>query len=282
MSSRHFPSLAKSCHFLVGVALCVALVGASVARGQFSGSGMGGAGTSGGGMGGGGGGGGGGRHGGGRGSPSDSSEGGRHVPPPATHVELTPHGGEYITAAANDYEIVFMPMQTRIYCYDKLLKPLSARDVHVQMSMQVPNESGSRRIPFQYVALPAGSFEQDYVAAGFEIARLNEGETPIAIEFSQLADRHHPTASFAPLFSKSKVRPYVAQVLVTAADRQSIARQRVCPVNGEALGSRGPVIKVLVGEYPLYLCCDECMAAVERAPERFLPRSAPGVPAPGR
>lgn len=279
MSILPVPSLAKSCHFLIAAALCAGLLGASVAVGQFSGGGMGGGGMGGGGMGGGGG--GGGRHGdGGRGSASESSAGGHHGEPPPTHAVLTPHGGEYITTEANVYEIVFMPMQTRVYCYDKTVKPLSARDVHVQMSMQVPNEIAIRRLGFQYVALPPGTAEQDYVAAGFEIARLNEGETPITVEFSQLADRHHPTASFAPLFSKSKVRPYVAQVLVTAADRGAIVQQRVCPVSGDALGSRGRVIKLFVGEYPLYVCCEACMAAVERTPERFLPQPAAGVPNP--
>ena len=34
-----------------------------------------------------------------------------------------------------------------------------------------------------------------------------------------------------------------------------ILRQRVCPVSGDVLTSRGPVVKVLVGDYPLYLCC---------------------------
>jgi hypothetical protein len=172
-----------------------------------------------------------------------------------------------------------MPLQTRIYVYDESFNPLSAQNTHVQMSLQVPGESKPRRIPFQYIANPPGASGQDYVVAVFDVAELNDKETPITVEFSGLPSYRHPTASFTPLFTSDMCRRYVVRVLPTKADTDAALRQRICPVDGDVLGSRGPAVKVLIGEYPLYLCSEDCIAAVRESPEKYLP---PQMPAPGR
>jgi len=200
--------------------------------------------------------------------------------PPPSQISLTPHGGEYLVTDPSRYEIVYMPLQIRIYLFDSKMKPLTARDVHAQMSLTVPSESSRRKIPFQYVAKPAGVAEQDYVVAVFDMRQLKDGETPITFEFSGLSDRKHPTAAFTPLFSSSKIRPYVAPVLLTEADRDGVMRQRVCPVSGQMLGSRGPITKVYIADHPLYLSGEDCIAAVREAPEKYLPQ--PVVPMSGR
>ena len=48
-------------------------------------------------------------------------------------------------------------------------------------------------------------------------------------------------------------------------------RQRVCPVSGQVLGSRGPVVKLYIADYPLYLSGEDCIAAVKQSPEKYLP-----------
>jgi hypothetical protein len=255
---------AKGLAFVLAAAVCAWIACESAALGQFSGHG-----------------GGGGRHGGGGKAADSSKPPDDSAPPPPPQVVLTPHGGQYLATDANRYELVFMPFQTRIYLYDARLKPLSARDVHAQMSLQLPTENSPRRVAFQYVALPAGAAQQDYVAAGIDLLQLQDKETPIALEFSGLSDRSHPTASFTPVFSPARLRPYVAQVLpMEELDRDGAMRQRVCPVSGDVLGNKGPIVKVYIGEYPLYLCCAGCIAAVRQSPDRFLPQSA--VPLTGR
>jgi hypothetical protein len=224
---------------------------------------------------------GGGRHGGGRSSSSDSdSDSRRAYKPPPTPVALTPHGGAFVRTETNHYEVVYMPLQTRIYLFDDKQKPQSARDVHAQMTLQMPGEGVPRRIPFQYVLLPPGTAEQDYVVAPLDIRPLEDKEISITLEFSGLPDRKNPTASFTPYYPHFSIRPYVAKVLVTEADRDGIARQRICPVSGVPLGSRGPITKLYLGDFPLYVAGDDCIAAVEEAPEKFLPH--PPVPPPGR
>jgi hypothetical protein len=247
---------------MIGVAVCAWILYGTTAFGQFSGRG-------------------GGRHGsGGKGHGSEQSDFTQGVPPPPPQLVLTPHGGEYISTEANYYEVVYMPLQTRIYFFDSKLKPLSARDVHAQMSVQLPMDSTARHVPFQYVAMPPGVAEQDYIVAVLDMRQLQDKETPITLEFSGLSDRRHPTASFTPRFSPSKMRPYVARVLPTEADREGVYRQRICPVSGAPLGSRGPVTKLYIADFPLYVAGDDCIAAVQEAPEKFLPQ--PSMPVASR
>ena len=259
----HFQPTAKATNavaFIIGVALCTWIICESAALGQSMGGGMSG-----------GRGGRGGRHDSGdKDQKSKPASSGTKVDPPSPRISLTPHGGQYITIDSNYYEVVYLPLQTRIYLYDKTLKPLSARDAHVQMSLKLPGESAVRVIPFQYVALPPGTADQDYLAAAFDIYQLHEEETPITFVFSELHDRAHPTASFTPIFTRANIRPYIVQVLATESDRDGIVRQRICPVSGDVLGGKGPVVKLLIGDYPLYLCCKNCIAEVKQTPDKYL------------
>ena len=128
--------------------------------------------------------------------------------------------------------------------------------------------------------MPAGVAEQDYVAAVIDMRQLPDQDMPITFEFSGLADRCHPTAAFTPVFSPAKIRPYVARVLLTEADREGVMRQRVCPVSGQFLGTRGPITKLYIADFPLYLSGEDCVAAVMESPEKYLPQ--PATPISGR
>jgi len=266
---------------ILGVAMCAWILFGSTAFGQ-------------GGMGGMGGGMGGGRGHGGMGSggsdhQKSSFDDHRDVVLLPQENALKPHGGEYLTAKPNHYEIVYLPLQARIYLFDDKMKPLTARDIHAQMSLNLPQQNVPQKIPFQYVAMPAGAAEQDYVVAIFDFRQLPGRETPISFEFSGLPDdkkflgfwdRHSGTASLAHSFSPSKIRPYVARVLLTEADCEGFRRQRVCPVSGQLLGTERPAIKLYIADYPLYLAGEDCIAAVKQSPEKYLPHSV--TPIPGR
>jgi hypothetical protein len=190
---------------------------------------------------------------------------------------LLPHAGDYLATATNYYEIVYMPLQTRIYLYDRKFRPISAQDVHAQMSLQLPSEATARQIPFQFVPLPAGATEQDYVAASVNLRPLQGKEISITFE---LAGRSNTAATFTPHYAPFNIRPYIAKASLTAADQDVIARQQICPVTGVPLGSRGPVVKLYVAEFPLYVSGEDCIAAVKAAPQKFVPQ-APPTPNPG-
>ena len=53
-----------------------------------------------------------------------------------------------------------------------------------------------------------------------------------------------------------------------------VSTQRLCPVTGEALGSMGPPIPVTISGRTIQVCCDACVAAVQRSPQKYFQRVA--------
>jgi hypothetical protein len=190
---------------------------------------------------------------------------------------MLPHAGDYVSNEKNYYEIVYMPLQTRIYIYSNRFKPISAQDVQAQMTLRLPTEAMARKIPFQFVPQPAGSNEQDFVAANFDIRPLQDKEVGISFELSNKSD----PSVMTPYYAHFNIRPFVARAAVTVADQEAIARQQTCPVTGVPLVGRKQVVKVYVAEFPLYLSGEDCIVAVKQAPQRFVPQ-APQSPSMGR
>ena len=56
----------------------------------------------------------------------------------------------------------------------------------------------------------------------------------------------------------------------TQADAALIARQEVCPVMDEPLGSMGNPIKVMVGDKPIFLCCKGCIKKIKADPAKYM------------
>lgn len=54
------------------------------------------------------------------------------------------------------------------------------------------------------------------------------------------------------------------------ADQVAALRQRTCPVTQEPLGSMGKPIRVTVGGQSIFVCCEGCVAAVKRNPNKHL------------
>jgi len=196
--------------------------------------------------------------------------------PLPTPGSIMPHAGDYVSSERNYFELVYMPMQTRVYLYDYKFRPRSAKDVQAQMTLQLSSEAPPRQIPFQFVPQPSGSIEQDYVAANFDIRPLQGKEASITFQFT-LPGGKTAAETFTPHYDHFAIRPYIARAMVTGADQDAIAQQKTCPVMGVALGSRGPVVKLYVAEFPLYLSAEDCIAAVKQAPQKFVPQ-APPVP----
>jgi hypothetical protein len=186
---------------------------------------------------------------------------------------LTVHGGKYLVTRCHEYELVIMPLQMRLYGFDESLAPIDVKDVRAELTVQLPAENRLSHIIFQHVL--AGMDGQDYLVAAFDTKQLRDRDTSMTMELSNLPDPKQPKATFSPLFTPAKIRPYVAQVLLRKADAPAVVRQRVCPVCGEALGSHGRVVKVLIGEYPLFLCSEDCLPAVQQDPRKFLPPPPP-------
>jgi Cu(I)/Ag(I) efflux system membrane fusion protein len=61
---------------------------------------------------------------------------------------------------------------------------------------------------------------------------------------------------------------------LSPADRDLIARQKVCPVTGAPLDSMGGPVRVEVAGRTVFICCEGCEATLRKAPEKYLPRIA--------
>jgi hypothetical protein len=61
-----------------------------------------------------------------------------------------------------------------------------------------------------------------------------------------------------------------ALAALSPEDRALAAKQRVCPVSGEPLGSMGTPVKVTVEGRDVLLCCQGCVSAVEGDPQKYL------------
>ena len=71
------------------------------------------------------------------------------------------------------------------------------------------------------------------------------------------------------------LKPVLKLAKSTAADADAIARQKLCPVMDEPLGSMGTPLKVTGLERDVYLCCKGCFKFVEKEPEKYLAKLPP-------
>lgn len=83
------------------------------------------------------------------------------------------------------------------------------------------------------------------------------------------AVRHNPQKYF------QRVAEEVGQAFPTAVPARTSNSGRwggqiLCPVTDETLGSMGEPIAIRLGERTLYVCCQACVNAVKRNPERYL------------
>ena len=187
-------------------------------------------------------------------------------------VARTPHGGFYLNAAPFQLEVVYLPREARVYLYGSKWEPLSTLKLKAQMLPRTDNSRPPLAILLQ-LAVQRTPQDQDYLVAPIEAWQLAD-ETPVTFRFENLPDNKHSKAEFTPVFHRSDIRPYIARVSFVQADRDRLAKQQVCPVTGARLGSMGMPIKVLVGDDPLYLCCEACIERVKDngAPANSLPR----------
>ena len=136
--------------------------------------------------------------------------------------------------------------------------------------MQVRGNQQVFRYPLGYVAPPAGSGEQDYLAAAVDLTHVRDGDMRVTLNLENLPLPHRPKVAFTQTFAISKEKLPVTVAALSEGDRAGIARQQICPVTGAQLGRMGDPVKVLVGNQPLYLCCQGCLSKVQSDPEVYL------------
>ncbi len=186
------------------------------------------------------------------------------------------HGGRVSVAGPLRFEVVYMPQETRVYLYDTSNRPISVRDAAGQVDMVVRGSEKVYRYLLAYIATGDGSRIQDHLVATVNVSRIKDGDMTVAFELTNLPSRNQPRARFTQTFALSKIP--VTLAALNEADRAGIARQKVCPVMGGQLGGMGTLVKVLLGDQPIYLCCKGCLGKIEKNPVAYLPKSTPVQP----
>lgn len=74
-----------------------------------------------------------------------------------------------------------------------------------------------------------------------------------------------PPAVDPPAEPPTRAMPSTA----TAAPRLPLGGQKFCPVTGEELISMGKPLPVRIANRTIFVCCDSCVAAVKRNPQKY-------------
>lgn len=92
----------------------------------------------------------------------------------------------------------------------------------------------------------------------------------VAASFAGCAESPVPTANQTPAVAPADGHEKTADVALSAEDQALADKQKVCPVGGEALGSMGTPVKMMVGDRAIFLCCEGCRGSVEKNPDKYL------------
>lgn len=165
-----------------------------------------------------------------------------------------PHGGTMHTAGKIQTETVVTPGGIKVYLFGLDGKPLSPADARGVASLAV--EGNPKR--YRYDLFPG-----------------DDGSLSLSINLSTVAG-HQLTVDYqivgvaaagATVNYRDVVVGPVDPALVEAT---AIARQKVCPVSGKALGSMGKPIAVDLEGQRVFVCCAGCVDTVKANPAKFL------------
>lgn len=182
-------------------------------------------------------------------------------------VERPPHGGQVYHNFLYYFEVVYEPRETHVYLYGPGQEPLPSQNVRGQVAMQPHYAQQAFRFSLTFAA----GQHPNHLVALVDVSGVPEGQMTVTFTFDNLPFQQQPEATFSQTFVLTQARPQVLAAVLTEADRPGIERQQVCPVTRAELGSMGPPVKLLIGDLPLYLCCQACVAKVQQNPQSYLP-----------
>jgi hypothetical protein len=186
-----------------------------------------------------------------------------------------PHGGRMTTLKSLSVEVVCQPREIRVYLYDPLPTPADVKNVKGEVVLQRRSGKAESPVALRFVAA-ATEREQSYLAAAVDLSGVKDGDVTATIKLENVLGADPATVKFSQPVILAKPRLEVVVAPLDDSDKPLIAQQKVCPVTGAALDSMGGPIKVLVGQQPLYLCCEGCLGKVKKDPEKYLQKAKGG------
>ena len=166
-----------------------------------------------------------------------------------------PHGGTLRQVDGVQPETVVRPGGIKIYLYSRSGQPIDPAAARGVATLRI--QGSAKR--YRYDLFPGG-----------------DGSLSVPVDLSKLSGRqvtvdYHLVGINAAKKSVVAYRDVATVPADPAAQRAvAIARQKVCPVSGKPLGSRGKAVPVDAGGQRVYVCCAGCVGKVEADPAKYV------------
>lgn len=180
-----------------------------------------------------------------------------------------PHGGQLVVIKGGSIEVVYRPDEIRVYVYGPSQNPVTAKGVVGEYALEVKRQDKMTYHAFKVVPASSDTKELTYLAAPVDFSKTKDGELKVAYRFTHLpADETQ--AKFTQTFALSRLPREIRLAKIDKSDAPRIAKQKTCPVSDAPLDSMGGPVKVLVGDTPIYLCCEGCLEEIQQDPAKYL------------
>jgi len=141
-------------------------------------------------------------------------------------------------------------------------------------------DTGDHKVVF--VERMAGMFDGIEVTVGrrcgdyYPVIRgLSPGDRVVTAGAFLLDAETRLNPSLAASYFGAAARPIRPAPGTNAEDDKLIARQKLCPVTDEPLGSMGAPVKLILDGRPVFICCKGCEKAVRSEPKKYLAKLPP-------
>jgi membrane fusion protein, copper/silver efflux system len=147
------------------------------------------------------------------------------------------------------------------------------------MTLAIPSSSvvdtGDRKVVF--VERMAGMFDGIEVTLGQRcgdeypvLGGLSPGDRVVTAGAFLLDAETRLNPSLAASYFGAASRPTRTPPPSTSEDEKLIAKQKLCPVTDEPLGSMGAPVKLIVDGRPVFICCKGCERELRGDPKKYL------------
>ena len=94
------------------------------------------------------------------------------------------HRGQVTTTTSYAFEVVYQRNETRVYLYDRSLRPATARGLRGEVVMQVRGNTQLYRYRLEYATVDPRSGEQDYLVARVDVSRVRDGDMQVTFNLA--------------------------------------------------------------------------------------------------
>ena len=178
---------------------------------------------------------------------------------PVASAERGPRGGSLSKVGLLRVETLLSPGGIRLYTYNRDGHPSDLSSARGIATLQINGDAKRYRYDLYPDAARDGSTS---LVAPVDLSQIGGREVTLTYQIASV-----------PGTDRRGVRLTAAATVPLSAAQETAAaveKQAVCPVSGQALGSMGAPIPVVVSGETVYVCCQGCVAPVKAEPAKYL------------